>query len=172
MKTPVRILFVCMGNICRSPTAEGVFRKMIAGTPLADKVEIDSAGTHDYQIGSAPDARSIHHAARRGVDLTSIRARQVTTSDFRQFDYVLAMDEVNLEYLKVLSPSRHAHKAELFLNYSLTRGQAGNQSEVPDPYMGEEKDFERVINLIEHGCAGLRQHLLNALADDGSGNKI
>jgi protein-tyrosine phosphatase len=166
MKKPVRILFVCMGNICRSPTAEGVFRKMIAGTPLEDKVEIDSAATHDYQIGSAPDARSIHHAARRGVDLTSIRARQVTVSDFRQFDYVLAMDEVNLKYLKALSPTRHAHKAELFLNYSPTRGQSGNQAEVPDPYMGEEKDFENVLNLIEHGCAGLRQHLLNAFADD------
>ena len=144
---------------------------MIAGTPLEDKVEIDSAGTHDSQIGSAPDARSIHHAARLGVDLTSIRAREVTVSDFQQFDYVLAMDEVNLEYLKALSPTRHAHKAELFLNYSLTRGQAGNQSEVPDPYMGEEKDFERVLNLIELGCVGLRQHLLNALADDAAGNK-
>lgn len=155
-----------MGNICRSPTAEGVFRKMIAGTPLEDKVEIDSAGTHDYQIGSAPDARSIHYAARRGVDLTSIRARQVTVSDFRQFDYVLAMDEVNLDYLKALSPARHTHKAELFLNYSPTRGQSGNQSEVPDPYMGEEKDFEHVLSLIEHGCIGLRQHLLSVFADD------
>jgi protein-tyrosine phosphatase len=172
MKKPVRILFVCMGNICRSPTAEGVFRNMIAGTPLEDIVEIDSAATHDYQIGAAPDVRATHHAARRGIDLTSLRARQVTTTDFRNFDYVLAMDEKNLEYLKALSPARHAHKAELFLNYSPTRGQAGNQMEVPDPYMGEEKDFERALNLIEHGCAGLRQHLLNAFADDASGNRI
>jgi protein-tyrosine phosphatase len=171
MKKTVRILFVCMGNICRSPTAEGVFRKMIVGTPLEDKVEIDSAATHDYQIGSAPDVRATHHAARRGIDLTSIRARQVTTSDFRQFDYVLAMDENNLEHLKALSPTRHAHKAELFLNYSPTRGQAGNQMEVPDPYMGDDKDFERALSLIEHGCAGLLKHLLNELADSASGDK-
>jgi protein-tyrosine phosphatase len=171
MKKPVRILFVCMGNICRSPTAEGVFRKMVAGTPLQDKVEIDSAGTHDYQIGAAPDVRATHHAARRGVDLTSLRARQVTTSDFRDFDYVLAMDEKNLEHLKALSPARHAHKAELFLNYSPTRGQAGNQMEVADPYMGDDKDFERALNLIEHGCAGLLQHLLGELADSASGDK-
>ena len=84
-----------MGNICRSPTAEGVFRKLIVGTPLEDRVEIDSAATHDYQIGAAPDVRATHHAARRGIDLTSLRARQVTTSDFRDFDYVLAMDEQN-----------------------------------------------------------------------------
>jgi protein-tyrosine phosphatase len=171
MKKTVRILFVCMGNICRSPTAEGVFRKMIAGTPLEGRVEIDSAATHDYQIGAAPDVRAIHHAARRGIDLTSIRARQVTTADFRHFDYVLAMDENNLEHLKALSPKRNVHKAALFLDYSPTRGQAGNQREVPDPYMGVDADFERVLNLIEHGCAGLFTHLLNELADTRSGDK-
>jgi protein-tyrosine phosphatase len=171
MTKAVRILFVCMGNICRSPTAEGVFRKMIVGTPLEDKVEIDSAATHDYQIGAAPDVRATHHAARRGIDLTSLRARQVTTSDFRYFDYVLAMDENNLEHLKAMSPTRHAHKAELFLNYSPTRGQAGNQMEVPDPYMGDDKDFERALNLIEHGCAGLLKHLLNDFANPAIGDK-
>ncbi len=160
-----------MGNICRSPTAEGVFRKMIVGTPLEDKVEIDSAATHDYQIGAAPDVRATHHAARRGIDLTSIRARQVTTSDFRHFDYVLAMDENNLEHLKAMSPTRHAHKAELFLNYSPTRGQVGNKMEVPDPYMGKDEDFELALNLIEHGCAGLLKHLLNDFANPAIGDK-
>jgi len=144
---------------------------MIIGTSLENTVEIDSAATHDYQIGSAPDVRATHHAARRGIDLTALRARQVTSSDFRESDYVLAMDEKNLEYLKALSPARHAHKAELFLNYSPTRGQAGNQIEVPDPYMGEDKDFERALNLIEHGCAGLLKHLLNELAVSASGDK-
>ncbi len=144
---------------------------MVIGTPLESKVEIESAATHDYQIGAAPDARSIDHAARRGVDLTAIRARQVASTDFRDFDYVLGMDEANVEHLKALSPGRYAHKVELFLNYSPTRGQHGNQTEVPDPYMGDAKDFARALDLIEHGCIGLRQHLLNTLADASAGKK-
>ncbi len=161
MKKPVRVLFVCLGNICRSPTAEGVLRKMIVGTPLENKVEIDSAATHDYQVGAAPDARSIDHAARRGVDLTSIRARQVVTNDFRQYDYVLAMDENNLAHLQAMSSDRHTNKIKLFLNYASNKTQNQTRLEVPDPYMGNAGDFERVLDLVEDGCAGLVQHLLD-----------
>jgi protein-tyrosine phosphatase len=161
MKKPVRILFVCLGNICRSPTAEGAFRKMIVGTPLENEVEIESAATHDYQVGAAPDARSIDHAARRGVDLTAIRARQIVTSDFRQYDYVLAMDENNVEHLRAMAPDQYANKIELFLNYARNTTQNQTRLEVPDPYMGTAKDFERVLDLVEDGCAGLIRHLLD-----------
>ena len=161
MKKPVRILFVCLGNICRSPTAEGVFRKMIVGTQLENKMEIESAATHDYQVGAAPDARSIDHAARRGVDLTAIRARQIVTSDFRQYDYVLAMDENNVEHLQAMTPDRYANKIELFLNYASNKTQNQTRLEVPDPYMGTAKEFERVLDLVEDGCAGLIRHLLD-----------
>ncbi len=160
MKKTVRILFVCLGNICRSPTAEGVFRNMIAGTPLENTVEIESAATHDYQVGAAPDARSIDHAARRGVDLTPIRSRQIETSDFRRYDFVLAMDESNLAHLRAMSPDRYASKIELFLNYASNKVQDQTRLEVPDPYMGNAQDFERVLDLVEDGCAGLVQHLL------------
>ncbi len=157
-----RILFVCTGNICRSPSAEGVMRKLIVDTPLESRVDIDSAGTHGYHIGAPPDARSVEHAARRGVDLTPLRARQIMTADFARFDYVLAMDEINMKYLRAMCPAKFAGRVKLLLEFAV--GAEG--LEVPDPYYGEANDFERVLDLVERGCHGLQQALLTQLSDD------
>ncbi|QGZ38364.1 protein-tyrosine phosphatase [Pseudoduganella flava] len=147
MKTA--ILFVCMGNICRSPTAEGVFRTRAARAGLA--VDIDSAGTHAYHIGDAPDARSQRHAALRGYDLSAQRARQVTGNDFARFDHVLAMDEDNLEALRRACPPAHRHKLGLFMQYATRSG----SPIVPDPYYGGSDGFDRVLDYIEDASDGL-----------------
>jgi protein-tyrosine phosphatase len=152
-----RLLFVCTGNICRSPSAEGVMRKLIVGTPLEGRVDIDSAGTNGYHIGASPDARSVEHAARRGIDLTPLRARQIVSADFSRFDYVLAMDEINIKHLRSMCPTRYLQRVKLLLQF--TDGFAG--WEVPDPYYGEAADFERVLDLVERGCRGLQSELLN-----------
>jgi protein-tyrosine phosphatase len=156
MADQTKILFVCMGNICRSPTAEGVMRKLIAEGPLVDLVEIDSAGTIGHHIGSPPDARSVAHAAKRGIDLTPLRARQIERGDFSRFDYVLAMDTQNIKHLQTACPSRYATRLRLLLEFAPERGYL----EVPDPYYGDDRDFELVLDLVEHGCRGLHRHLL------------
>ena len=158
-----RVLFVCMGNICRSPTAEGVFRKMAADSRLETHVEIDSAGTHGYHVGAPPDPRAIEHAAKRGYDLSVLRAREVSPRDFEHFDYVLAMDETNRRHLADMCPTHLRHKIELLLDY----GGGEDDAEVPDPYYGKSADFERAIDLIESGCAGLRDYLLDQLRQRG-----
>lgn len=146
-----RVLFVCMGNICRSPTAEGVFRHLVEQQGLAGKIIIDSAGTHDYHIGDAPDARSQAAAARRGYDLSRLRARQVERDDFRKFDYVLAMDEANLELLRQQCPEASRGKLRLFLAFA----DKVELREVPDPYYGGAQGFEQVLDLVEHAARGL-----------------
>ena len=113
----MKVLFVCMGNICRSPTAEAVFRKMVEEGPLKGKVDIDSAGTHGYHEGAPPDARAVSHAAKRGYDLTPLRAREVSPSDFERFDYVIAMDETNRRHLTSMCPTRLQNKIELMMDY-------------------------------------------------------
>src|SRR5215212_11448543 len=113
-----KVLFVCLGNICRSPTAEGVFRRYVEQAGLAQRIVIDSAGTGDYHIGHAPDERACETASRRGYDLSALRARQVRREDFARFDYVLAMDEENLRTLKRLAPPEHAHKLRMFTEFS------------------------------------------------------
>lgn len=157
--TPDRtgVLFVCMGNICRSPTAEGVFRSVVEKRKLTGSFLIDSAGTTDYHVGSPPDTRAIAHAARRGYDLSALRARQVVAADFDRFDFVLAMDKENLRTLESLSPSRCRHKIELLLEYGHDFGGA----EVPDPYYGGVKEFERALSMIEDGCNGLLDFLVS-----------
>ncbi len=125
----ISVLFVCMGNICRSPTAEGVFRKMVADSPLAGKIDIDSAGTHGYHVGSPPDARAVEHAAKRGYDLSPLRCRQVNATDFERFDYILAADAMNVKHLKAMCPTRLVHKIEYLLDY----GGDEDAFEVPDP---------------------------------------
>lgn len=142
-RRPQRVLIVCMGNICRSPTAEEVLRSRIqeAGLPI----QVDSAGTEDYHVGSAPDTRSIQHAQRRGYDLTRLRARQVSRSDFSEFDLILAADTENLAQLKRRCPSEHQHKLSLFLE----------NAPVPDPYFGGLEGFEKVLDLIESRAADL-----------------
>jgi protein-tyrosine phosphatase len=153
----MKVLFVCMGNICRSPTAEGIFRKMVEAGPLKGKVDIDSAGTHGYHEGAPPDSRAIAHASKRGVDLTMLRAREVSPSDFERFDYVIAMDDTNRRHLRAMCPTRLQNKIELLLEY----GGEEDEYEVPDPYHGKPQDFEVALDLIEAGCEGLHEYLVD-----------
>ena len=153
----IRVLFVCMGNICRSPTAEAVFRRRIAEAGLHREVEADSAGTHgDYHAGEPPDARAAAAAARRGYDLSGLAARRAEAADFERFDYVLAMDRDNLAALRRTAPLPLAHKARLFMEFST--GFA--EREVPDPYYGGTSGFENVLDMIEDGVQGFISHLL------------
>ncbi len=152
---PVRVLFVCMGNICRSPTAEGVFRKLHRELAPAFDIEVDSAGTHAYHLGDAPDPRSQAAALQRGVDISGHRGRQATSRDFHDFDYVIAMDSDNLRHLQALRPKTDA-KAEL--NLLLDYADAGIR-DVPDPYYGGSGGFERVLDLVEQGGRGLLAHI-------------
>lgn len=154
-KPVVRVLFVCMGNICRSPTAEGVFKHYVAEAGLAEQVTSDSAGTHDYHIGEPPDPRAQHAASRRGYDLSPLRGRPVGPRDFADFDYVLAMDEVNLRFLERLCPSQHRYKLMLFMEFSASAG----MHEVPDPYGGGPGGFELVLDMVEQAAQGLLRHL-------------
>ena len=152
-----RVLFICMGNICRSPTAEGVFRHVVEQAELDYAIDIDSAGTHDYHIGNPPDARAQAAALRRGYDLSKLRARQVTAEDFAAFDYVLAMDRHNRELLQQQCPQQHRGKIRLFLEF------AGDDAprEVPDPYYGGAQGFEQVLDLVEDAAQGLLRHIKN-----------
>ncbi len=151
MAGPLRILFVCLGNICRSPTAEGVFRHLAADSAPQLKVEVDSAGTGDYHTGDPPDVRSRRAAKRRGIDLSALRARQIESADFSRFDLILAMDRQNLRALEAMRPSGSKAVVKLFLEYA---GQPG-PAEVPDPYMGDEADFELVLDLVIAACGRL-----------------
>ena len=150
------VLFVCMGNICRSPTAEGVFRKQVEEAGLDSRIEIDSAGTHAYHVGNPPDERAQAAAERRGVSISTLRARRVADEDFEYFTHIVAMDIDNLESLKESAESRHHHKIRLFLEYS-----SGPESEVPDPYYGGARGFERVLDLVEDASRGLLATLAN-----------
>ena len=145
-----RILFVCLGNICRSPTAEGVFRHRARQAGLTD-LQIDSAGTAGWHVGKAPDPRSVAAAQRRGYDLSALRARQVLVTDFDHFDLVLAMDRQNLAELKSLAPRGTKSSLGLFLDYA---GRAAFR-EVPDPYYGGDAGFEQVLDLVEQASDGL-----------------
>jgi protein-tyrosine phosphatase len=152
----MRILFVCMGNICRSPTAEGVFRQRVSEQAPHLGIEIDSAGTHDYHVGEPPDRRSIAAAARRGIDLRSLRARQVADADFAHFDLILAMDRLNHVTLLDRSPAPFHDRIRLFLEYAPATG----MEDVPDPYYGGPTGFEQVLDLVEEASAGLITELL------------
>ncbi len=154
--TKIKVLFVCMGNICRSPTAEGVFQKLLSDRHLSDKFQVDSAGTHAYHVGDAPDLRAQRAAKQRDVDLSSLRARKFFKQDFSEFDYILAMDEDNLSILMDACPQEHQHKVKLFLDYA----PEVNCREVPDPYYGGQYGFERVLDLVEAASEGLLQSIL------------
>jgi protein-tyrosine phosphatase len=145
------ILFVCLGNICRSPTAEGVFRARASRAGLADRLEIDSAGTGDWHVGQPPDRRAIAAAASRGYDLGSLRARQVVVSDFHRFGHIFAMDRANLRELASLRPRSFEGQLGLFLDVAPSLG----VREVPDPYYGGADGFEQVLDLIEHASDAL-----------------
>ncbi len=154
VKGKVSVLFVCMGNICRSPTAEGVFRHFVAAAGVTDDIEIDSAGTHAYHVGEPPDRRAIAAAERRGFSLAEIFARRVSSDDFERFDYIIAMDDDNRVRLKEQCPAEYESKVQLFLSYA-----PGDETEVPDPYYGGTAGFERVLDLIEAASRGLLETL-------------
>ena len=142
----ISVLFVCLGNICRSPTAHGVFEKMVLEAGLAQKITIDSCGTGDWHIGHSPDERSASAALTRGYDLSHLRSRQITASDFNRFDYILVMDNKNLSDLKAMRPANYSGQLELFLNYA---NNYADTLEVPDPYYGGASGFDHVIDLVE-----------------------
>jgi len=154
-----RVLFVCLGNICRSPSAEGVMRKLIAEHGLSGRIEVDSAGTHAYHVGEPPDRRASAAAARRGIDLSALRGRRVESSDFHRFDYILAMDRENLSNLLAIAPAGHEAKARLFLEF----GTQSTVSEVPDPYYGGAGGFDCVLDLIEDAAGGLLREIRGRL---------
>ncbi|NOS75579.1 MAG: low molecular weight phosphotyrosine protein phosphatase [Methyloglobulus sp.] len=151
----IKVLFVCMGNICRSPTAEGVFTKLIAEKNLTPQFAIDSAGTHAYHVGNPPDARAQQAALKRGVELQHLRARKVHSSDFEYFDFVLAMDDDNYSILIHDCPDEHKTKVKYFLEYAPHLG----IREVPDPYYGEKLGFERVLDMVEDASLGFLESL-------------
>jgi protein-tyrosine phosphatase len=157
----IRVLFICMGNICRSPSAEAVFKHYVAQAGLQDVIYSDSAGTHDYHIGEPPDARARAAAQRRGYDLESLRARHMSARDFATFDLVLAMDEHNLNALQRDCPPEHRHKLRLFLEF----GSKLDVREVPDPYYGGPQGFESVLDLVEDAAQGLLRHIRTQLLD-------
>lgn len=152
----IRILFVCLGNYCRSPTAEGVFGQLVKAEAPDLPVDIDSAGTADYHVGSAPDPRSQRAARRRGIDLSGLRGRQISARDFADFDFILAMDRDNLRDLQAIAPEKSRARVQLFMDYAPETG----RSEVPDPWNGDAADFEEVLDLTTAASRGLLAALL------------
>jgi len=150
----IKVLFVCMGNICRSPTAEGIFRQIVNSAELADKIAIDSAGTHSYHIGKQPDKRAQAASLKRGINLSKLRGRQVESADFEKFDYVIAMDNSNHADLTQVAGGS-AENLFMFLSFS----ENFNENEVPDPYYGGEQGFEHVLDLVEDASRGLLAHI-------------
>ena len=146
-----RILMVCLGNICRSPTAEGVLRRLLKQEAPGLDVDVDSAGTADYHIGEPPDSRSQRAAMSRGVDLSSLRARQIALRDFADFDLILAMDRDNLRALEALRPAGSRARVQLFMEYASSL----SRPEVPDPYYGDASGFEQVLDLSTAASRGL-----------------
>lgn len=157
--TSFSVLFVCMGNICRSPTAHGVFRHKVRELGMADSVAVDSAGTHNYHPNSPPDERSQAHAARRGYDLSDLRARQIEDSDFDEFDLIAVMDWDNLAMVQERCPTAHRHKVRRLTEFCVQF----DSLVVPDPYYGGIMGFEQVLDLVEDACSGLLQHVRQQL---------
>ena len=147
----VKVLFVCMGNICRSPTAEGVFRHLVKQQQLEDFIETDSAGTHAYHVGEPPDRRAQLTATNRGIDISDLKARRVHENDYEEFDYILAMDRDNLEILMSQTPEHLVDHIRLFLEFA----EDHPESEVPDPYYGGSQGFEKVFDMVHKAAEGL-----------------
>lgn len=152
----IKVLFVCLGNICRSPTAHGVFQTIIDNKGLSDCFEIDSAGTAAWHEGKSPDPRTQKHALIRSYDLSELRARQVKPTDFEKFDFILAMDHSNLANLKEICPENLLHKLKLFLEFG-----NGDELEVPDPYYGGSEGFDHVLDLVESASEGLLSYMID-----------
>lgn len=151
----VKVLFVCMGNICRSPTAHGVFRALVENEGLSQAIEIDSAGTHAYHVGSAPDRRAQATAQERGIDISDLLARRVEPDDFDLFDFVVAMDQDNYMSLSEICPDQHVDKIYMFMDFA----DHMRTREVPDPYYGGPSGFDRVFDLVEAASEGLLQEI-------------
>jgi len=149
------VLFVCTGNICRSPTAEGIFRKLVADAGMSESIVADSAGTHDYHVGEPPDPRSREAAAERGYDLSALRARRVERADFDRFDLIVAMDRGHLGALSRMAHPANTGKLKLMMSYA----KSFRQSDVPDPYYGGPEDFKRVLDMLEDAARGLLESL-------------
>jgi len=160
-KAEIAVLFVCLGNICRSPTAHGVFEKRVSEQGLNSQIRIDSAGTGDWHLGKQPDPRTLLAGQQRGYDFSHLRARQVRAEDFDLFDYILAMDGKNLANLQQLQPRHFGGTLSLFLPF----GQ-GPLNEVPDPYAGGADGFEQVLDMVEQAAEGLLAHLRADLLND------
>ena len=156
----IHVLFVCLGNICRSPTAHGVFQKLVDDEGLNEMIKVDSAGTSGWHIGDPPDSRTAKVAKGRGVDLSSLRGRQVSLEDFDHFEYILAMDESNLNDLQAMAPANFTGHLGLFLDFA----NGANEREVPDPYYGGAKGFEHVFNLVEEASEGLMNQIKSDMA--------
>ncbi len=153
-RDPIKVLFVCMGNICRSPTAHGIFQQLIDEQDLGDRFLVDSAGTHSYHIGNSPDQRSQKMALKYGIDLSALQARQLTPADFASFDYILAMDQANLSFMQAIKPDNAQASISLMLDHS--NHSAG--AEVPDPYFGDD-GFEIVFKMIDEATRGLLKQI-------------
>jgi protein-tyrosine phosphatase len=153
---PIKVLFVCMGNICRSPTAHGVFQALVDKHDLGAAIQVDSAGTHSYHIGSPPDPRSQATANQHGIDLSALRARRFVSADFTGFDYLLGMDQANIADMRAIRPEAASARLQLMLEYS----QQFSQREVPDPYFGDD-GFELVFEMIDDAARGLLRHIRN-----------
>jgi protein-tyrosine phosphatase len=155
----VKVLFVCMGNICRSPTAHGVFRHLVQEAGLSARIEIDSAGTHGYHVDEPPDARTQETALARGVDISDLRARRAEPEDFLHYDYILAMDQDNYHSLSRICPRGMERKLLLFLDFAPEL----KRREVPDPYYGGQRGFDQVFDMVEAAAAGLLEHISRRL---------
>lgn len=151
----ISVLFVCLGNICRSPTAHGIFEGIVQREGLQARIRVDSAGTGDWHLGEQPDRRAMQHASKRGYDISSLRARKVIAEDFRNFHYLLAMDNDNFRQLKLLKPPEFEGHLGLFLDFSSQQ----EYREVPDPYYGGSGGFELVLDLVEDASQGLLNHI-------------
>lgn len=151
----VNVLMVCMGNICRSPLAHGLFEDLVEKEGLAELIVVDSAGTHAYHVGEEPDPRSQQTAMRHGVDISHQRARRFDSPDFESFDYILAMDRDNYSILISNAPEEHQHKIRMFLEFAENR----SEQEVPDPYYGGPDGFDHVYDLVEAAAVGLLEHI-------------
>lgn len=152
---PYSVLFVCMGNICRSPTAHGVFRQKVKEQGLMHLIAVDSAGTHNYHAGSPPDERAQEHAAQRGYDLSDLQARQITADDFNRHDLILVMDWDNLALVQAICPCGQDKKVRRLTEFCLTM----DRPVVPDPYYGGTSGFDEVLDLVEDACEGLLRHV-------------
>ncbi len=160
-----KVLFVCMGNICRSPTAHGVMQHKVNLQGLAKRISVDSAGTHAYHIGEKSDARSRAKATTQGIDMEFIRARKISVLDHDEFDYILAMDQENLDLIRYYAPQTANADVRLFLDFA-NRAGLTTETVVPDPYYGGDSGFDHVFELVELGCDALIEHILSPVNDD------